>query len=141
MAEFLMQQNLATCLGCTVEELQEKGVVVISAGIAAAPGCPPAAEAVQIIREYGMDLARHEAQPLTDKLARDADFIIAMTHSHMQSIVERWPDAASRTTLILPDRADLPDPIGQPVGAYRQCAERIAAALKHHAAKITEQLG
>lgn len=140
MAELLMQQSLAECLGCSIDQLQENGVIVISAGIAAAPGCPPAAEAVHVIGERGLDLSRHEAQPLTEKLARDADFIIAMTHSHMQSIIERWPDAASRTTLILPDRSDLPDPIGQPVGAYRQCAERIATAVKHHAAKVKEQL-
>jgi protein-tyrosine phosphatase len=141
MAELLMQQSLAKCLGCSIDQLQEKGVIVISAGIAAAPGCPPAAEAVQVIREHGLDLSPHEAQPLTDRLVRDADLIVAMTHSHMQSIVERWPDAASRTTLILHDRTDLPDPIGQPVGAYRQCAERIAAALKQHATNVKEQLG
>jgi protein-tyrosine phosphatase len=141
MAELLMQQCLAECLGCTVDELEAHGLTVISAGIAAAPGCPPAAEAVQVIREYGMDLSRHEAQPLTEKLTRDADVIVAMTASHMQSIVERWPDAAGRTCLILPGRGDLADPIGQPVGAYRQCAERIATALKHHATKVKEQLG
>jgi protein-tyrosine-phosphatase len=140
MAELLMQQSLAKCLKCSVEELEAHGVTVISAGIAAAPGCPPAAEAVQVIREYGMDLSRHEAQPLTEKLARDADLIVAMTASHMQSIVERWPDAASRTCLILPERGDLADPIGQPVGAYRQCATQIAAALKHHTEKVKAQL-
>jgi protein-tyrosine phosphatase len=141
MAELLMQQSLAKCLGCSLEELESHGVTVISAGIAAAPGCPPAAEAVQVIREYGMDLTPHEAQPLTDKLLRDADIILAMTQSHMQSIVERWPDAAGRTCLILPERGDLADPIGQPVGAYRQCAAQIATAVKYHAARIQEEMG
>jgi tRNA threonylcarbamoyl adenosine modification protein (Sua5/YciO/YrdC/YwlC family) len=141
MAELLMQQSLAKCLGCSLEELEAHGVTVISAGIAAAPGCPPAAEAVHVIREYGMDLSRHEAQPMTEKLARDADVILAMTQSHMQSIVERWPDAANRTCLILPERNDLADPIGQPVGAYRQCAAQIATAVKHHAAWVQEEMG
>ena len=141
MAELLMQQALANSLGCTLEELDSRGVTVISAGIAAAPGCPPAAEAVQVIREYGMDLSRHEAQPLTEKLARDADVILAMTGSHMQSIVERWPDAAARTRLILPERNDLADPIGQPVSAYRHCAAQIAIAVKQHAERIRNELG
>src|SRR4029078_8983677 len=70
MAELLMQQSLAKCLGCSLEELEAHGVAVISAGIAAAPGCPPAAEAVQVIREYGMDLSRHEAQAPHDKQGR-----------------------------------------------------------------------
>lgn len=140
MAELLMRQNLAKCLKCAADELEKRGVSVISAGIAAAPGCPPTSEAVQVMREYGLDLSRHEAQPLTEKLARDADLILAMTHSHMQSIVERWPSAAERTCLLLPERSDVVDPIGQPVGAYRHCAAEIASAVKHHAGRIREQL-
>jgi tRNA threonylcarbamoyl adenosine modification protein (Sua5/YciO/YrdC/YwlC family) len=140
MAELLMRQSLAKCLNCTPDELEEHGVAVISAGIAAAPGCPPTNEAVQVMREHGLDLARHEAQPLTDRLARDADVILAMTQSHMQSIVERWPNAAERTCLLLPERSDVADPIGQPVGAYRQCAAQIAAAVKLHAERIKKQL-
>jgi protein-tyrosine phosphatase len=140
MAELLMRQSLAKCLKCSDDELERNGVTVISAGIAAAPGCPPTSEAVQVMREHGLDLSRHEAQPLTEKLVRDADVILAMTHSHMQSIVERWPSAADRTHLLLPERGDLADPIGQPVGAYRQCATQIAEAVKHHAGIIQGQL-
>ena len=88
-----------------------------------------------------MDLSRHEAQPLTEQLVRDADVILAMTQSHMQSIVERWPDAAPRTCLMMPDRADVADPIGQPVGAYRQCAAQITAGVKHHVERLRNELG
>ena len=73
------------------ERARERGVVVMSAGIAAAPGCPPTSEASQVMREHGLDLTRHEAQPLTDQLVRHADLILTMTQSHLQSIVERWP--------------------------------------------------
>ena len=93
MAELLMRDSLAKSLKCTLDELDEQGVVVMSAGIAAAPGCPPAAEAVQVMREQGLDLSRHEAQPLTEQLVRHADLILAMTQSHLQSIVERWPES------------------------------------------------
>ena len=125
---------------CTLDELEERGVVVISAGIAAAPGCPPTSEAVQVMREQGLDLSRHEAQPLTEQLVRHADLILAMTQSHMQSIVERWPNAADRTCLLLPERSDVADPIGQPVGAYRHCAAQIAAGVKHHAERTQERI-
>jgi protein-tyrosine-phosphatase len=140
MAELFMRQSLSKSLDCGIDDLERKGVSVISAGIAAAPGCPPTPEAVQVMREHGLDLMRHEAQPITDKLARDADIIIAMTQSHMQSIIERWPQAADRTHLLLPERRDLADPIGQPVGAYRQCAAQIVAGVKHHGKRILEQL-
>ncbi len=140
MAELLMRQSIAKCLKCDPNELDEHGVAVISAGIAAAPGCPPTSEAVQVMREHGLDLSRHEAQPLTEKLVRDADIIVAMTQSHMQSIVDRWPEAANRTCLMLPERGDVADPIGQPVVAYRECAAQIAEAVKHHAGRIREQM-
>lgn len=140
MAELLMRDSMAKLLGCTLEELDERGVVVMSAGIAAAPGCPPASEAVQVMREQGLDLARHEAQPLTEQLVRHADLILAMTQSHMHSIVERWPSAASRTSLLMPDRADVADPIGQTVGAYRHCAAQLAAGVKHHVERLRSEL-
>lgn len=141
MAELLMRATLAKVLNCKLEELENRGVMVVSAGIAAAPGCPPAAEAVQVMHEYGLDLAPHEAQPLTEQLARHADLIITMTQSHMQSIVERWPNAAERTFMLLPEGGDISDPIGQTVGAYRQCAEQISAAVQRHANRVLQELG
>jgi tRNA threonylcarbamoyl adenosine modification protein (Sua5/YciO/YrdC/YwlC family) len=140
MAEILMRDTLAKSLECTMDELDEHGIVVISAGIAAAPGCPPAAEAVQVMREQGLDLSRHEAQPLTEQLVRHSDLIIAMTQSHLQSIVDRWPEAAGRTHLIMPERNDVADPIGQSVGAYRHCAAQLSAGVKYHAERLRQDL-
>ncbi len=140
MAELLMRAKLAECVGCSLDDLEEHGVVVMSAGVAAAPGCPPSSEAVGVMREHGLDLSRHEAQPLTDQLVRHADVILTMTHSHMHSIVERWPSAADRTRVLMPDRADVCDPIGQPIGAYRHCAAQIIEGVKHHAQRVSQEL-
>ena len=140
MAELLMRAQLADCLGCKIDELEDRGVLVISAGIAAAPGCPPAPEATQVMRERGLDLTRHEAQPLTDQLVRHADLILTMTSSHLQSIVERWPDAADRAYMLLPERGDVADPIGQTIVAYRECAEQLATGVMHHAVRLRDEL-
>jgi protein-tyrosine phosphatase len=140
MAELLMRARLAQFLKCKIDELEDRGVMVISAGIAAAPGCPPTSEASQVMRERGLDLSRHEAQPLTDQLVRHADVIITMTHSHLLSIVERWPTAADRAFMLLPERSDVADPIGQTVGAYRDCADQIAAGVSHHADRLRREL-
>jgi len=140
MAELLMREALASCLNCKLDELEDHGVAVVSAGVAAAPGCPPSSEAVQVMRERGLDLSRHEAQPLTEQLVRQADLILTMTQSHLGSIVERWPHASDRSHLLLPERADVVDPIGQTVGAYRNCAQQIASGVKHHAERLREEL-
>ncbi|MEX2316896.1 MAG: L-threonylcarbamoyladenylate synthase [Pirellulales bacterium] len=140
MAEMLMRKRLADALKCKIDGLDERGVVVASAGLSAAAGCPPANEAVQVMRDHGLDLSRHEAQPFTDQLARHADYILTMTHGHQQAIVQRWPAAAERTWMLLPDEADVADPIGQTLNAYRQCAEQISAGVKHHAQRIQQEL-
>jgi protein-tyrosine phosphatase len=140
MAEMLMRKRLAEALKCRIEGLDERGVVVASAGISASAGCPPASEAVQVMRDHGLDLSRHEAQPFTDQLARHADYILTMTHSHRQAIAQRWPSAAERTWMLLPDETDVADPIGQTINAYRQCAEQMAAGVKHHAQRIQQEL-
>jgi protein-tyrosine phosphatase len=140
MAELLMRSTIAKQLNCRLDQLEDRGILVISAGIAAAPGCPPSSEAVQVMRDYGLDLAPHEAQPLTEPLVRHADLILTMTQSHLQSIVERWPNAAERTRMLLPEGSDVSDPIGQTVGAYRHCAEQISAAVKEHAERLRQEL-
>jgi protein-tyrosine phosphatase len=140
MAELLMRARLAEHVGCKLDDLEQHGVTVMSAGIAAAPGCPPSSEAVQVMREQGLDLSRHEAQPLTDQLVRHADLILTMTQSHLQSIVERWPSAADRTRVLMPDREDVCDPIGQTIGAYRHCAVQITGGVKHYANELRREI-
>jgi protein-tyrosine phosphatase len=140
MAELQMRGLLAEHLKCKIDELEDHGVVVMSAGVAAAPGCPPTPEAVQVMREQNLDLTRHEAQPLTEQLVRHADLILTMTNSHRQAIVERWPSAANRTMLLLPEKGDVADPIGQTIGAYRLCAQEIASGIKHHIQRLKDEL-
>ena len=41
------------------------------------PGGCAAPEAVDVMREHGLDISRHESQPLTEKLIRHADVISA----------------------------------------------------------------
>jgi len=66
--------------------------------------------------------------------------IITMTQSHLQSIIERWPSAADRTRVLMPDRADVSDPIGQSIGAYRHCAAQITEGIKHQANKLRHEI-
>jgi protein-tyrosine phosphatase len=141
MAESLMRGRLAQHVKCRVDELEDHGFVVRSAGIAAAAGCPPSPEAVQVMREGGLDLSKHESQPVTDQLIRTADLILTMTEGHWRTIVQRWPGAAGRTHMLLPDHADVPDPIGRAVEAYRHCAEQIKAGVDFHADRLYRESG
>jgi tRNA threonylcarbamoyl adenosine modification protein (Sua5/YciO/YrdC/YwlC family) len=130
MAELLCRDMLAKQLGCTIDELEDRGVLVMSAGIVAEEGGKAAVEAVQVMSDCGLDLRGHETQPLSEPLARHADVIYAMTRAHREAIVAQWPSAAERTKVLAADGADICDPIGGPVERYRSCAERLQTELK-----------
>jgi protein-tyrosine phosphatase len=130
MAELLCRDAVAKRLGCKRDELEDRGVMVMSAGVASMLGGRATDEAVETMSNLGLDLGGHETQPLTEPLARQADVIYAMTRSHREAIVARWPSAAERTLLLSPDGDDVGDPIGGPVERYRRCAEQIQIALE-----------
>lgn len=136
MAEAMLRKRLAEKLGQAPDKLEDAGVLVLSAGIAAAPGGRAATEAISIMNERGLDLSLHESQPLSDRLVRYADLIITMTRGHREAIVNHWPEAAPRTHVISRNRGDVADPIGGPADMYRKCAEQIDAYLAEWVAEI-----
>lgn len=130
MAETIAKKLLADRLGCRIEELQDHGVLVASAGISAMMGGFPSPEAVDVLSDMGLDLRDHESQPLTEQLVRHADVVCAMTRSHRQAIVSQWPQAAPRTRLLCDDQSDVADPIGGPTEMYRRCAAQLKSELE-----------
>jgi protein-tyrosine phosphatase len=129
MAEILLKKRLADRLKCTIAELEDRGIVVMSAGVSAAPGGRAAAEAIQAMRERGLDLSPHESQPLSDRVVRFADLILTMTRGHREAIVEHWAEAEPRVQLVSRGRGDVSDPIGGPQEQYLRCAEQLDGLL------------
>jgi len=129
MAEQICRHLIAQRLGCRDEALEDRGVIVASAGISAMLGGPPSPEAQQVMQQRGLDLSRHATQPLTEALVRHADIILTMTRGHREAIVSQWPAAAKRTKLLRRDRGDVADPIGGPLPQYAACARQIEEQL------------
>lgn len=136
MAELLMRRHLANRIGCAIDELDQHGVVVASAGIAAAPGGRPSSEAVEAMARQGLDLGEHLSQPVTERLIKQADLILTMTHGHRQAILNQWPDLAARTFAVSRDRRDVADPIGGPLPLYEECARQLDDYLAVWAAEL-----
>ncbi|HEX4129985.1 MAG TPA: Sua5/YciO/YrdC/YwlC family protein [Pirellulales bacterium] len=129
MAEGMFRRAVADRLGCRPEEVEDRGIIVTSAGIAAMNGGRASPEAVIVMREMGIDLERHESQPLTEALVRHADLILTMTRSHRQAVLSQWPDAVERTKLVSRLSADVADPVGGPAELYRRCATQVRGEL------------
>lgn len=136
MAAALLRRRLADRIGCEVHELEERGVVITSAGLNAYGGGSAATEAIQIMAERGLDLSDHVSQPLTDRLARHADMIFTMTRSHRDMLLAQWPEAAARTHLLCADGRDVTDPIGGSREIYAACAKQIDKALADRVADL-----
>jgi len=130
MAEALLRQLLAR------RGLKGK---VTSAGIAAVPGAPAAEQAVQVMREQGLDLTEHEATLLTPDLIREADLILTMTSSHKDAIREMAPGAIEKTFSLpefVGEAGDVHDPVGQGVDVYRETAVRLQRLLERALEKL-----
>ena len=137
MAEGLAKQALAQMKGVAVEDLEDAGIRVRSAGVATGGGSPASAQAVEAMSRVGVDISSHASSPLTEDLIQDADVIYTMTDSHRQAVLMHSPSAAEKTHLLDP-AGDVVDPFGAPVEVYVQTAEMIQAAL---AERLAERYG
>ena len=130
MAEAIGKILLARRLGCPIEELEARGYVVLSAGMAAMGGAPAATHAVDVVRAMGGSLESHRSRRVTLDLIRQADCIFAMTGDHLDALLDAVPDAQPQTFLLDPEGGDLPDPIGSDQHHYRQTAQIIEQMLE-----------
>ena len=136
MAEVLCRHLIAKKLQCADQELEDQGILVMSAGIAAVPGGRPSAEAVEVMAQSGLTLEGHVAQPLSERLAHQADFIFTMTAGHRQAIIQQWPNLNDRVQVLSADHRDISDPIGGSLDVYQSCAKQIESELRDRIASM-----
>lgn len=136
MAEGVFRKQLAERLGCSEDELADRGFVAASAGIAAMPGAVATQESVDAAAAIGVDLRGHASQAAGSRLLDQADFIYVMTRAHAEAILAERPDLADRVRLLSRDGADISDPIGGGRAEYEQCLAEITRNVK----AIVEQI-
>lgn len=122
-------------------------VVVESAGLLGIEGAPASPEAVQAMREIGVDLARHRSRPVSTTGLATADLTLVMTRDHLDELARRFPEGEDERQLLRawdkrpqpdPNAGDLADPIGQSIEVYRKtrtvltrCVDHLILCLKH----------
>ena len=129
MAEYLCEKLLAKRLNCPVDAVEQRGIVVLSAGLMAEEGQPASANAIEALKEYGIDLGNHRSLRLNETHVRFADFIFTMTRHHREKILSSWHNVDSRLSVLRMDGGDIADPIGGSMAAYRTCAEQIRSEI------------
>ncbi|HEX4777894.1 MAG TPA: protein-tyrosine-phosphatase [Acidimicrobiia bacterium] len=103
--------------------LETRGVAarVHSAGTMRWNG-PATDEAVDALRDYGLDLSPHRSRSLTPGLVDATDLVLGMTRTHVDFVTTRCPDAAGKTFMVRElarlGRVVGPRAAGEPVAAW-----------------------
>jgi tRNA threonylcarbamoyl adenosine modification protein (Sua5/YciO/YrdC/YwlC family) len=128
MAEYLLKKELKG----------RKDVDVSSAGTGVYFQTTASSEAVNVLKDEGIEAYDHLSRPVTNMLLKKSDLIFVMTRSHRSQVLERVPAVEKRVYLLgefstRPVRherdLDIPDPIGKSHGEYNECLGAIKDCL------------
>lgn len=105
-----------------------------SAGLFAARGFPASEGALQALAEIHVDAFPHRSQPVTRELVEQSNWVVPMTRSHRDALLQAYPDATPRIRMLSEFRegrpqTDVPDPVGQDLFVYRRIRNQIDSAL------------
>lgn len=131
MAEALFRNYIESKYGKSVSQI----VRVSSVGVAASAGLPASANAIEALKEMGVDLSGHRSTPATPSIIEESDLIYAMEKFNIEILQEMLPEATLRIKLLAVDR-DVADPIGGNLEVYRNCSRDI----KEHVVRIADSL-
>ncbi|MDD4335090.1 MAG: low molecular weight protein arginine phosphatase [Desulfotomaculaceae bacterium] len=138
-----------TCRSCMAEALAGRlledkfgtggNIKVSSAGLAAAPEEPASPFAIEAVAWKGIDMSDHRSTMLTAKKMREADLILTMTRGHREQVNSFYSGHEERV-FTLADFAghggDVPDPLGQTLETYRECARKLEEMIIRALAKL-----
>lgn len=128
MAEALLQHALRG------QDEPLKSLKVLSAGVAARAGERVSENSVVALKKVGIDVSRHVAQPLTQKLVDDALAIFCMTESH-RAMIELSFDPIPKNLFLFrefmprPAEIEIVDPFGGSLRHYEACRDEMVEAV------------
>ena len=135
MAEVIFRKYLAEKLQCKVDQLEQVGYKVGSAGVMNTSGFPASAGALAACASKGIDLSAHRNKGVSQELIEESDFIFAMEPGHKERIIALNNEAANKCFLLASDRG-IADPIGQPQVFFNRCADMIENAVKERISEL-----
>lgn len=104
-----------------------------SAGLGAFAGAPLSEGAVKALAARGLTNLRHEARSVDAQAVGQATVVYGLAREHVQSLKNKFPDAAKKIRLLREDAglkpADVEDPVGEEEAVYAGTAAAIEEAL------------
>lgn len=124
-----------------------ENVKVSSAGLAAWEGDPANQNAVEVLRESGIDTGNHRAKKLVKQMLDSSDIVLCMTWLQKKNISAQFPGFRDKVfsiyeyTSAVQDNEqsaarDVADPYGMPIDVYRKCFHELKDLLE----RVGEQI-
>ncbi|MGI6451458.1 MAG: low molecular weight protein arginine phosphatase [Desulfitobacteriia bacterium] len=114
---------------------------VFSAGINAMANEQASLQAIEVLKEKGMDLSGHRSVRLEDEMLKAADYVFTMTRSQEAYVSNLFPQYREKVKALGPwlgSGGDILDPWGGSVEVYRRCREELEAMLKALALRLQD---
>jgi protein-tyrosine phosphatase len=129
MAEAIARQYLAEKFKVPADDLERTGYQVVSAGSYAMPGAKATPQAVDAVKNMGIDLSKHRSRALSVELIHQADVIYTMGAGHARAVAAMVPSATTKLNMLDPEK-DIEDPIGGDLSLYAEVADQIKALVE-----------
>lgn len=117
-------------------------VQVHSAGVAAIVGARPHPIVLDLLRRAKINSMRsHQARQCDLGLLRQSDLVLVMEQSHLKWLSSAYPQFHGRSYLMghWRDRAEVPDPIGQPREVFESVRDLILDYADDWVARVSTQ--
>lgn len=113
-------------------------VLIESAGLFAEVGQKASDEAIEAMREMGIDLTFHQTKPITEELINKSDLILTMTKAQKQVLEPLAGGSVYTLKEYGGSDGDISDPYGGDQEEYNETAKEIYDALVDAAEKIAD---
>jgi len=114
-----------------------------SAGLAAHKDIHQPSVVASLLAKEGVKDFKHVPVPMTGKLVKSSDLILAMTAGHKAELLARWPRAAKKTHTLIEyagfGHDDIADPYGRDDLFYYEIFKLIKSAVKAAVEKLKKK--
>lgn len=127
MAEYMLKKR--------VEE-ENLPIKVYSCGTFAENGDRPTEEAIETMKEYGIDITEHRATNISNSNIENMDIILCATANHKRVVLDLYPNLAGKVYTMkeyvgdTEDGIDISDPWGYGLFVYRKCASELYKVIE-----------
>jgi protein-tyrosine-phosphatase len=107
----------------------DQDIRVASAGSWAMRGQPAMPKAVDLGKQYGLDLRYHKSQVITEEILSEATLVLVMEAGHKEGILHEFPAYAGRVFLLTEAVGEPPSDIQDPYGQKQAPAGEVAKEI------------